>query len=877
MRSRSPHTSASDPAPRRVAFGTAVSVAVVAAGVFVGPAAHAAPVTLNILTVNDFHGRINANTVKFAGTIEGLRAADGANGANTLLIGAGDFIGASEFTSAVAKDQPTIDVFNELGMVASAVGNHEFDGGWADLRDRVIAGGTNAQWDYLGANVYLAGTETPALPEYGLYQAAGLTVGIIGAVTQETPTLVAPSGVAELSFGDPVAAVNRVADQLTDGNEANGEADVLIASFHEGAPNGSATLEQNEASSTIFNRIVNEVSPKVAALVNGHTHQAYAYQAPVPGQPGTTRPVLQTGSYAANVGQIQLTVDSDTGAVSGYTVRNVPRVTTADADLIAAYPRVAAVSETVQAATAYADVIGNQPVGTLSADVTTAMTPGPPDSTPYPGFTRDDRSKESTLGNLVADALLSTLAPADKGGAQLTVVNPGGLRAELKYAADPAKPADADGRILYSEANSVLPFANNLATVDMTGAQLKTLFEQQWQRDASGNVPTRPYLQLGTSTGFSYTFDATLPEGSRITSMVLNGTPIDPAATYRVGSFTFLTGIGSPATGGGDNFRVFTQATNLRDSGLVDRDAWIAYLQTHQPVGPDFRKHAVSVSGLNPAPVAGSTQTLSVGTLDLTSIGSPANTSLTATYAATADGAGGVQVGSAAVSGGAAAIDVTLPATASGAGFLILTAQPTGTRVIIPIQVALPASTVSASAGPVEYGDAATIDVTVTAAGQTPTGTVTVSDAGGTTLGTATLDNGAATVTLSPTALPPGTHTLTVAYSGSDTVAASSTTVDLVVAPASSTTFGFGKPFLVRRGAPAALVTITVANGGVPVDGTVTVTYQGAVVGSGAVTDGRATVSLTPFSARGVKVLTVSYGGSPTVAPSTGSGLILVY
>ncbi|GAA1987888.1 5'-nucleotidase C-terminal domain-containing protein [Microbacterium pumilum] len=878
MPSRSYPGHRSHPTRRRLAFGAGIAAAALGASLLTAPAAQAAdPVVLNLLTVNDFHGRIDPNTVKFAGTIEGLRAADGAGGANTLLIGAGDFIGASLFASSVAQDQPTIDVFNELGMVASAVGNHEFDAGWPDLRDRVLNDGNNAQWDYLGANVYLAGTTTPALPEYGLYEAAGLTVGIIGAVTQETPALVSPGGVVDLSFGDPVEAVNRVADQLTDGNEANGEADVLVATFHEGAPTGTLTLDQNEAISPVFARIVNEVSPKVAALVNGHTHQAYAYNAPVPGQPGATRPVLQTGNYAANVGQITLTVDPDTDVVSAYTVANVPRVTTADPTLIATYPRVAAVNTTVQAAITAAGVIGNQPIGTLGDDVTTAMTPGTPASKPYPNFERDDRSKESTLGNLVADAILDALAPPDRGGAEIAVVNPGGLRAELVYAKDAANPADSDGVILYAEANGVLPFVNNLATVDMTGAQLKTLLEQQWQRDANNQVPTRPYLQLGTSAGFSYTFDPALAEGSRITSMMFNGAPIDPAETYRVGTFTFLTGTGTPASAGGDNFWVFRQATNFRDSGLVDRDAWIAYLKAHPGVGPNFEKHAVSVSGLDATPIAGSTQTLTVGTLDLTSIDSPANTSLTAQFAATADGAGAVDIGSATVAGGAATIGVTFPASASGAGFLILTAQPTGTRVVIPVEVALPESTVSATAAAVQYGSSPKVKVTVASAGVTPTGTVTVSDAEGAMLGTAALTNGAATVSLGRTAVPPGTHTLTVSYSGSDTVAGSTTTVELVVKRASSTTVAIGSALIVKKGSALNITSFTVANGGVQVGGTVTVTTRGGeVLGTATVTNGRAKVALAPLTARGLQVLTVRYDGSATVAPSSGSVVVLV-
>ncbi|WP_375385905.1 5'-nucleotidase C-terminal domain-containing protein [uncultured Microbacterium sp.] len=855
------------------ASAVALAAGVALVGIAV-PAQAADPITLNILTVNDFHGRINSSTVQFAGTIEGLRAADGANGANTLLVGAGDFIGASEFTSASAQDQPTIDVFNELGMVASAVGNHEFDQGWADLRDRVVANKTNAKWDYLGANVYLTGTETPALPEYGIYQAGGLNVAVIGVVTQETPTLVSPSGVSGLTFGDPVAAINRVADRLTDGDPANGEADVLIASVHEGATDGAQSLAANEVLSPVFANIVNTTSPKVAAIINGHTHQTYAYQAPVPGSTtGQTRPVLQTGNYATNVGQIQLTVERDSKTVSGYTVKNVPRVTTDAATLIGQYPSLQAVKTTVDNAIAAAAVIGNRPVGTLTADITTAIpNPAAPPST----SNRDDRAKESTLGNLVADALLATLSPPDRGGAQITVVNPGGLRAELLYAKSAANAADADGTILYAEANGILPFINNLATVDMTGAQVKTMLEQQWQRDAAGNIPSRPYLQLGTNTGFTYTFDAALPEGSRITSMMLNGAPIDPATTYRIGTFTFLTGLGTTASGGGDNFRVFTQATNLRDSGLIDRDAWIAYLGAHQPVSPSFAKHGVSVSGLNTSPAAGSTQSFSVSNLDLTSSGAPANTTLTASFGPSADGVGAVPVGTATVTGGAATLSITLPTTASGAGYLILDAAPSGTRSIIPLQVSLPASTVTATAAPAQYGTGAKIAVTVASPGQTPTGTVTVTDAGGAALGSATLAAGKATVTLGRTALAPGTQTLTVTYSGSTTIAPSSTTVDVVVAKAKSSTYALNTSFIVRKGQLSNVLVVSVANG-VAVDGQVTVSYNGQTVGTGTISNGTANVQVAGFPSWGLKILTVSYAGSDTVAGSKATAAVLVF
>ena len=284
--------------------GTLATVAVTAS-----PAQAAPNVTINLVGINDFHGRIDANTVKWAGTVEQLKA----SAPNPLVVGAGDLIGASTFASAVADDQPTIEVMNEIGMKASAVGNHEFDKGWPDLRDRVIGTGPNADWKYLGANVYQKGTTTPVLPEYAEFTMENVDVAVIGAVTQETPSLVAPGGISTLDFGDPVAAVNRVAGQLSDGNEANGEADVLVASFHAGS-NVTTSYADAFAAGGEFANMAN-LNPHIDAIFNGHTHQAYDYDQPVTGGDLPTRPMVQTGSYGANVGQIVLTYDTATGKV----------------------------------------------------------------------------------------------------------------------------------------------------------------------------------------------------------------------------------------------------------------------------------------------------------------------------------------------------------------------------------------------------------------------------------------------------------------------------------------------------------------------------------------------------------------------------------
>ncbi|WP_205843759.1 bifunctional metallophosphatase/5'-nucleotidase [Nakamurella deserti] len=685
---------------RRLAGGAAVS-ALAAGSLTVGvtlPAHALTPTVINLLSINDFHGRINDATVDFAETVEKLRqdaliANDGVD--NTLLVGAGDLIGASDFASAVAQDQPTIDVMNALGMATSSVGNHEFDQGFADLTDRVIADGTNASWEYLGANVYEKGTTTPALPEYSVTTVNGLEVAVIGVVTQETPTLVSPAGIATLDFGDPVAAINRVADQLTDGDPANGEADVLVASVHEGAPageNAGATLESQVAASAVFSSIVNGTSAKVAAILNGHTHQTYAWDGSVPGGDGATRPIIQTGNYGDNVGQIQLTVDADTNAVLSYTVGNVAAQEDVTFDPELGTPAsIGEITGIVDAALAYAEEVGSQPVGSVTADITTAFSGGTygPDGYGGEAATRDNRGAESSLGNLVADALLDSMSSEERGAAEISLVNPGGLRAELLRG--------DDGVITYAEANAVLPFVNNLFTTDLTGTQLLAVLEQQWQTVVNAEtgaveVPSRPYLQLGLSDNMSYTFDPD-PDGDGVTvgdlddqgrhirTVVVNGEPVTADAVYRVGSFSFLLQ-------GGDNFTAFADGTDTRDSGLIDRDAWIAYLQANPGLAPEFDKHAVAVTGLADLPGPGGTTTLTVGSLDLTSLGAPANTSLATRLLALPEGGGepvATDLGSVPVQGGAATVPFTVPA--AGAYYLEMTAAPSNTVVTVPILV----------------------------------------------------------------------------------------------------------------------------------------------------------------------------------------------
>ncbi|HEY9562228.1 MAG TPA: 5'-nucleotidase C-terminal domain-containing protein, partial [Nocardioides sp.] len=617
-------------------------------------------VKLNLLGINDFHGRINANTVKWAGTLEQLTAAAGDS--RTILVGAGDLIGASEFASAIDDDQPTIDVLNALGLDASSVGNHEFDKGWGDLRDRVIGsdGARNAQWDYLGANVYARGTTDPVLPEYASFEVDGVTVAVIGAVTETTSSLVSPDGITEIEFGNAASAVNRVADELSDGNAENGEADVIVASFHAGASKGAGSdYDAEVAKGGEFAEIAN-LDADVDVIFNGHTHQVYAWDAPVPGVQGKTRPLVQTGEYGANVGQVEVTVDRSTGDVTAYTARNVARTTVADEELIAEYPRVAQVKSIVDGAIAHAGEVGNEPVGEITADITTA----------YNGATRDQRGEESTLGELVGNALRDGLPEGMT--ADIGIVNAGGgLRAELLHAGDTSKnPANTDGVVTYAEANAVLPFVNNVSLVKLKGADLKEALEQQWQPPTN----SRPVLNLGLSDNVRVTTDASRPRGERITSVIVDGEPLDLERVYTVSTISFLAS-------GGDNFSAFAKGESS-DTGLVDRDLWINYLKTHKPISPDFARQQVNAPGMPAQVVAGDPVSFEFTGLDLNSLGSPTNDEVEV-FLTGANGS--TSVGTFPVSEGTAAVSFTAPSELVGSYTISARVAPSGTEVGPPV------------------------------------------------------------------------------------------------------------------------------------------------------------------------------------------------
>ncbi|MEO7263038.1 MAG: ExeM/NucH family extracellular endonuclease [Jatrophihabitantaceae bacterium] len=807
--------------------------------VVVGLLAGSTTETVQILGINDFHGRIQANGVEagagvLAGAVKQLRA----QYPETVFAAAGDLIGASTFESFIAHDKPTIDALNSAGLEVSAVGNHEFDQGYDDLLNRVMApynADTNpyggAAWEYLGANVRHADDHSAALPETWIKDFGGVQVGFIGAVTDHLGELVSPAGIAGLEIESPVVAANRHANEL----KAAG-AEIVVLLVHEGAETTALSSATDPASD--FGKIVTGVNDNVDAIVSGHTHLAYNHSVSVPswvsqGRPVTTRPVVSAGQYGYNLDQLLFTVDSD-GKVVGLQQNILPLVKSP------AYPTDAPTQAIVDKAVADAAVLGAQPLGQITGPFNRART----------STGAENRGGESTLGNLVAEVQQTATESATAGAAQIAFMNPGGLRADMVGSS-----STYPTTLTYKQAANVQPFANTLVNLKLTGAQVKTALEQQWQPAGS----SRPFLRLGISEGFTYTYDARAAAGSRITSMWLNGTAIDPTALYSVTVNSFLAA-------GGDNFGAFAQGVNKKDTGQTDLQAMVDYMDAHTPVSPDYTQRSVGVMFPAGAPASyfpGETVSFDLSSLAFSTAADRKDTAVNVSL-------GGTELGSFAVNNalgtavtdeyGTATVSFTLPAgVPAGQQNLTVTGAQTGTTTTVPITVrelVSSTTTLTASAESQTYGTNAPLTLTATVAlsnGAAPDGSVRFETSTGTVLATVAVSSGQASHQVSATTAA-GTYQVTATFvpsAGNGVTGSTSPAVQFTVNKAVSTTSLTATVGKVKGNQYQVQMTATVSlNTGKPAVGTVAFYLNGVLVGQAQVGAG-GKASFTAPAAKG--------------------------
>lgn len=816
--------------------------------------------TIQLLATNDFHGRLlpdganGAGAAVLAGAVEDLRAQN----PDTVFAAAGDLIGASTFESFIQDDEPTIEALNEAGLEVSAAGNHEFDKGYEDLVGRVQ---DHADWEYIAANVQepagrddLAETWTKTFAT----DAGDIKVGFVGAVTEDLPSLVAPSGIQGVTVTDIVDATNAAAAELKAGG-----ADLVVLLVHEGA--SQATYASATDESTAFGHIVNNVDDDVDAIVSGHTHLAYSFAVPVPGWAGrevTKRPVVSAGQYGTNLNQLLFTYDNETDELVAV-AQDVIGVAGAGFE---ADPEVAA---TVAAAKTKADELGAVKVGEIAAPFNRAK---------LGDTTTENRGGESTLGNLVAEVQRWATETPEAGAAQIAFMNPGGLRADMAGTL-----AGADRNLTYKQAAVVQPFANTLVNMDLTGEQIEKVLEQQWQRDAAGNVPSRAFLRLGVSKGFTYTYeqyDDPAKPGQKlgeVTGMWLDGEPIDPAATYSVTVNSFLAS-------GGDNFFELNNGAGKSDTGKVDLEAMVSYMKTFaatEPLPVDYSQRAVGVTFPADAPTsysAGDHVVFDVSSWSMSTADDVKDTELQVKLGEQVLGSFPVTstIGTAQTDEyGTASADVVLPDPLPLGSALTLVGAQTGTSVPVPVSLQgdPAASTISVPDVATTYGKAVTVKATVDS---DATGTVQVRD-GSRLLASAPVSQGVATLTLPAKSVEPGRTTLTASYSGDAGFAPASTTFEVRVARAASSTRAKATPAKVVAKRTKATVVITVSGAsGVKATGKVKVSVAGQGTRTVTLKNGKATLKLKPFAAAGKKKVKVAYAGSDLLTGSSDTVTITV-
>ena len=528
-------------------------------------------VEFKLIAFNDFHGNLKTpglrvpvadatqstgirfdaagGVAQFAAVVADLKAKN----PNNVVVSAGDMVGATPLLSALFKDEPTIEAMNLIGLDFHAVGNHEFDYGVAHLQ-RLKNGGcaidakTNkpdcqgrvpfkgATFEFLAANVIVDATQQTLFPAYGVKEfggADGVKVAFIGLTLQGTPAIVRPGGAAGLTFLSEVETVNKLVPQL----QAKG-IEAIVVVMHEGALQSGGINECADFAGPAFD-ISEKFHPSVSVIVTAHTHRYYICNL-------GGRLITSAGSYGTLVTEIDITLDRQTKKIVAKKAKNI--IVSPDG------PKATALTALVEEYSRLSEPLENRTVAYVGQEIAPVT----------------NAAGESTLGNLIADAHLFATASPDKGGAVIAFNNPGSLRAPII--------PNADGGVSYGTLFKTQPFQNDLIVMNLTGAQIKLLLEQQ----LASRFGERARL-LGVSTGFSFTWDAQKNVGERVLaeSMKLNGVLMKPDLQYRVAANSFMAG-------GSEGLTVMREGTE-RQVSVLDLEALTTYLATssiNQPYMP---------------------------------------------------------------------------------------------------------------------------------------------------------------------------------------------------------------------------------------------------------------------------------------------------
>jgi len=491
-----------------------------------------------------------------------LYQADAQGEAITLT--SGDAVGATPPISAFFGDTPTIEIMNMMGFDLDGLGNHNFDKGQAYLRETLIP---LANFPYISSNVVDANGKTPAewKPSVVFDTPAG-KVAFVGFTNEDAPTLVFPG-----SF-DPFHVDPRLPRVQAEVNRLRRQGiRTIIVIGHDGATAGTL-ISPTGPLIDLADKLRN-----VDAVIGDHTNF----------QVLSTRPngvlVVENLSKGIRFTRVRIVVDTLRKSVY-YKTADFHRPwnigVTPDPDIQARIDDLNAQLQPI-----LGTVIGSSDVEVLRSDVC---------------GNADGRLCESLVGDVVTDALRTTYSSI---GVEFAITNSGGLRDRLTC------PAAGGGsgfcptftpppyQITRGQVLAVLPFGNVVVTLQVNGAELKTMLENgvSSMPGANGRFPQ--------VSGLCFTYDLGLPAGSRVTGAVrqaadgtCTGAALDltSASTYMIAENDFMSS-------GGDGYpNFFSRATtqNIMDQVLAD------YITANAPISPAIqgRIKCVDSVGTNDCP-----------------------------------------------------------------------------------------------------------------------------------------------------------------------------------------------------------------------------------------------------------------------------------
>ena len=521
---------------------------------FCSPINKTGNISVHILAINDFHGQLeppsdDAGGAEYLGTyIKKFKSEN----PNTIVVSAGDNIGASPLISAHFHDEPTIKALSMMGFDFSAVGNHELDKGldelmriqYGDCHPDGCLGNSSfegAHFQYLAANIVNNSTNNDLVfPAYAVTYVQGVPIGFIGIALESTPTIVSKFAVKGLKFLNETETINKYVKELKD----NKGVKTIVVLIHNGGYSQDRTslnntqLDHKDSNSMHISDVVKNTDRSVAVFLTGHTHQAY-------NELVDGRNVTEAYAYGNVLTDIDMVISNETHDVIEKKAKNI--IVSRDV------PKDSGVAGLVMRYKFLVAPIADKVIGSINGNFTA----------------EPNDANESTLGDLIADAQLNFTH------ADVAFTNPEGFRSDLNLSG-----SELPSNVTYGQAFSVQPFGNNLVTMNLTGTQIKNLLEQQFDNTYLGDK-----ARLQVSKGFGYTWNKSAPLGKKvnISSIKIKGTSINPSSLYRVTVNSFLAD-------GGENLSILKAGIN-RTRGSLDINAIVDYFNHSSPVssGPRDR------------------------------------------------------------------------------------------------------------------------------------------------------------------------------------------------------------------------------------------------------------------------------------------------